>query len=649
VNKKYRSDIDVLRALSVIAVMLYHANFKINNNLILPGGFLGVDIFFVISGYLITNIILQDLKNKKFSLKYFYERRIRRIIPAFLFLCLVTTPVAYLIMFPTNFLEFSESLFSSLFFISNIYFSNSNNLYGAEDNFLLPLLHTWSLSIEEQFYLLLPIFLILTFRFNKKKIIENILIILIISFVLSCIFLYFSDHIFGFYSIITRAWELLLGSLVAATQFNKGGGIKNIFLNNYGSVIGICLILFSFFFLDDEKKHPSYYTLLPTLGCCFVLIFKSQNQVVKKIFKLKFLISIGIISYSLYLWHYPIFTFSKITQFTNGIFLKKIFIVFLVFGISIFSYYFIEKPFRNKKNSFFKIMIILSLTYFLLVMMMIFIIKNEAFPKRTLITDNFNLDNRYYLHNDHYKFRENYVPELFTNNLENKNILVIGNSFGEDLFKMLYLNKDKYPNFNFELISPIKRDNSTSYQVKCLLNFLKINNTRCNGVDFGDSINKQIKKSDIIILSTKWDEADVKSLIEIIIELKRNDKKIIIFGQSLLMNLNTSYKLNPLDYYVYLNKQIPNEYDLNLIETKMYNQFNEPLNKELSKIAYDTNSKFIDPKSFQCSKLKNTCHLITKSKNKIYFDYGHVTNEGAKFLGGILSEKKILETNIDND
>ena len=168
----YRPEIDGLRAIAVGAVVLYHAQINILGQQTFKGGFIGVDIFFVISGYLITSIILKELiTTGSFSFKYFYERRIRRILPALLLVMLVSLPFAWMYFIPSNFIDFSKSILYSLGFSSNFYFHYSGQEYGAIDGLLKPFLHTWSLSVEEQFYILFPVVLLITFKYFGKYLI----------------------------------------------------------------------------------------------------------------------------------------------------------------------------------------------------------------------------------------------------------------------------------------------------------------------------------------------------------------------------------------------------------------------------------------------------------------------------------------------
>ena len=223
----YRPEIDGLRAIAVIAVILYHAQITILDNLPFKGGFIGVDIFFVISGYLITSIILKELlATGQFSFKNFYERRVRRILPALLFVIIVSLPFAYMYLIPSSLVDFSKSLLYSLSFGSNFYFHFSGQEYAAENSLLKPLLHTWSLSVEEQYYILFPIIIFYIFRYFK----ESILIFLIAGFTVSLVLSEWGSRNYSslnFYIISSRAWELLIGSILAYFESQSGSRSKN--------------------------------------------------------------------------------------------------------------------------------------------------------------------------------------------------------------------------------------------------------------------------------------------------------------------------------------------------------------------------------------------------------------------------------------
>ena len=220
-NINYRPEIDGLRAISIISVVIYHAQLKLNNNVIFSGGFLGVDIFFVISGYLICSIIFKELLEKKsFSFKNFFVRRARRILPALIFLIFVSSFFSYFILQPSALSNFSKSSISSIFFSSNIFFWQVDSMYMAESQLLNPLLHTWSLSVEEQFYLFFPVVIFLIFKIDKKFLFPFILLLMFLS-IFSTWYGSKNHIIFNFYSITSRIWELGIGSLIVYYEYFK--------------------------------------------------------------------------------------------------------------------------------------------------------------------------------------------------------------------------------------------------------------------------------------------------------------------------------------------------------------------------------------------------------------------------------------------
>ena len=362
----YRSEIDGLRAIAVCAVILYHAHITIWGYQPFKGGFIGVDIFFVISGYLITSIILKELVTTgSFSFKHFYERRIRRILPALLFVMLTSLPFAWIYLMPSSFVDFSKSILYSLGFNSNFYFWYSGQQYGAESSLLKPFLHTWSLSVEEQYYILFPTVLLITFKYFRKYLIH----ILTLGFIISLGLADWGSRnhpSFNFYILPSRGWELLAGSILAYFEINNGHRSKNKSLNLILPFTGLILIVHSILFFNDKMFHPSFYTLSPVIGVCLIIWFAQKDEIITKIFSTKLFVGIGLISYSLYLWHYPIFAFARIYDFTQGSLFKILLLGIITIILSVFSYYLIEKPFRNKLLNFKKILSLIFIIFLII-------------------------------------------------------------------------------------------------------------------------------------------------------------------------------------------------------------------------------------------------------------------------------------------
>ena len=262
---KYRAEIDGLRALAVIPVILFHADIEL-----FSGGYVGVDVFFAISGYLITSIILEDIQKKNFSISNFYERRARRILPALYFVMFACIPFAWLWIYPSQMIDFSNSLIAVTLFVSNILFWKETGYFAAaaEEK---PLLHTWSLAVEEQYYLIFPIFLLLIFRFSKNKVFWIIFIIAIVSLTLSE-WGWRNKPSANFYLAPTRIWELLIGSISAFIIQDKG-----VQKNNILAFFGLLAILLSIFLYDENTPFSSLHTCSRVRSNNVYIIWRRKN------------------------------------------------------------------------------------------------------------------------------------------------------------------------------------------------------------------------------------------------------------------------------------------------------------------------------------------------------------------------------------
>ena len=344
---KYRPEIDGLRALAVIPVILFHSGFEI-----FKGGFVGVDIFFVISGYLITTILIEEIENNRFSIINFYERRARRILPALYFIMLVCIPFAWIWMLPSQIKDFSLSLIAVSFFTSNFLFWRESGYFEALAD-EKPLLHTWSLAVEEQFYLFFPIFLIVLWRFGKNKVFWIIIFMTFISLVLSE-WGWRNKPIANFYLPPTRVWELFSGAIIAFIIQKKG-----IQKNNFLALIGLFTIIFSIFAFDESTPFPSFYAVVPILGVLLIILFAEKSTITAKILSTKALVGIGLISYSAYLWHQPLFAFARIKLDEKPSEILMISLSILSLALAVISWRFIEKPFRRKDKKSFSSQLIL--------------------------------------------------------------------------------------------------------------------------------------------------------------------------------------------------------------------------------------------------------------------------------------------------
>lgn len=365
----YRPEIDGLRAIAILSVILYHTKIQYRGIYFFDGGYLGVDIFFVISGYLISRSIISEwLLTKKFDFKKFYIKRARRILPMLFLVIIASLPLAWILLLPTNFIEYAKSILSSIYGWSNLFFYFNTTQYGAESSLFKPFLHTWSLGIEEQFYLIFPILSILILKFFRNYFLS----IGTLLFILSLIFAEYMIPInpeLNFYLPLSRFWELLIGSALAYKEIyfeeTKGNSFIKLIPN-----LGIILVIYGLAAFDINTPHPSLKTLIPVLGVSMIIGYSHRNFLITKILSFKPLIWIGLISYSAYLWHYPLFAFDRLAIGKQTI-LWKIFLIFLTLFLSLISYVLVEKPFRNvniisNKSFLFLIIVFYSSVTFLM-------------------------------------------------------------------------------------------------------------------------------------------------------------------------------------------------------------------------------------------------------------------------------------------
>ena len=338
---QYRAEIDGLRALAVLPVILFHAGFEW-----FSGGFVGVDVFFVISGYLITTIIISEMAEGKFSIVNFYERRARRILPALFFVMAACLPFAWLWLSPNDLKDFGQSLVTVSLFSSNFLFWWESGYFDTAAE-LKPLLHTWSLAIEEQFYILFPIFLILTWRLGLKWILIFLSTVFLISLGVAQWGAYNTPNA-AFFLLPARAWELLVG-VFAAFYLKYNTHLKSHSLNQALSLLGFGMIVYSIISFDKATPFPSLYALIPTIGTGLLILCAVPKTFVHKLLSLKFIVGIGLISYSSYLWHQPLLVFARHRLLGEISELILIALCLTSVVMAWFSWKFVEAPFRNKR------------------------------------------------------------------------------------------------------------------------------------------------------------------------------------------------------------------------------------------------------------------------------------------------------------
>src|SRR5450756_2908179 len=338
---KYRPDVDGLRALAILPVICYHAKLGC------PGGFVGVDVFFVISGFLITSLILQEQAEGTFSLINFWERRIRRILPALTAVVLATLIAACFLFLPEDFAFVGKSVAATAVLGANFFFMKQTG-YFAPGSDTKPLLHTWSLAVEEQFYLLFPLLLIFLNQFKNNSVLKSIVSLTVLSFVLSIAGTHSAHNLkTTFFILPTRAWELGMGASLAVPWGKISVGRV---ARECSGWLGLVLIGWPVFFYSTATLFPGLAALPPCLGAFLVILSgKSGLSSAGRVLALKPLVFVGLISYSLYLWHWPVLAFAAYlskTELGTGV---HIGLLAASFALAILSWQFVEKPFRQRR------------------------------------------------------------------------------------------------------------------------------------------------------------------------------------------------------------------------------------------------------------------------------------------------------------
>ena len=636
----YRKDINGLRALAVLAVVLYHAEIKM-----FRGGWLGVDAFFVVSGFLISNIIISELNENNFSFKNFYMRRIRRIIPALFSTVLFSLPLSYWLLTPRAMLEFSKSISASILFYSNYYFQNLD-FYNAEPTKVMPLLHTWSLAIEEQFYILFPLMCVLIFKFFKKQFGYILVIIFLLSIYLNST----TSELIKFYQIQFRAWELIFGALVMILHYK----LKIKYINFFG----ILLILFSFIYFDDSMLTLNSLEprLVAVLGSGMILASPVENLTYKFLSNRYFRV-IGVSSYSIYLFHQPMFAFFRLFQERYFYINKNISTPLLFLALLFFSYLnwkYVEIYFQKNK-------IRLLFSYILGSLLISFL-----FTFFSNSSDGFK--NRYDYVPEEVLFYSN-TPNIYPSTYETKNFLFKykncdnnllsapyckWNDTGAESDSTIYLVGDSQTN----ALSVSFLKNLTSAQQK--YNLVFITNTAgrcllsqqsdtvgfveyCSNEFFDEFINIIDKEKDIVIVFGRFDTWITQKGET---EIKCNDCDYInIFSNRLEKISNNAYKFLIIE-------PIPT-YSFSVADSYLYKNttWGESITIELStwlEKMIDTNNffnnlnlidnNFVSSTAIFCNIEEiNLCYAST-SNELFYSDSNHLTLAGANLITEKINE-----------
>jgi peptidoglycan/LPS O-acetylase OafA/YrhL len=621
--KAYRSDIDGLRAIAVISVMLYHFS-------VWPftGGFVGVDVFFVISGYLITGGILKEESHHDFSYGDFYIRRARRLFPALLFTIAVSYILSFIVFSPIDFEKMSASTVFALSGISNYYYWMSAGYFDSE-SILKPLLHTWSLSVELQFYLLWPLILLTLAKFGRKAVAIGAITLTFTGFLFS-LYAISHDSTGAYYLTQYRFWEFAAGGLVflfrRSPAFNHLARAHAPFF-----ITGLALILYPVFFYSAKTTFPGVNALMPVLGS-MLIILTGDKTYLGKLLSLKPMRYTGEISYSLYLVHWPVIVFLQYIFIKNFSGMTGLMLVVISFTITIPIYRLIEKPLRNPNT--FKI----SGSAFCLACSCFAIITITTsasswagrgwvwrLPEQIQKINDFDLNSlQKYVGSTENTLKNR---KTFSNNGRPK-LLIVGDSQSADISNIM---KESGLLNDFDAVTrsintrcraiyvnPSERENYWKNEnggTIALPQFIPMCENQMNSLDD----DKLLKEASIIFIAMKWRDESIPKMQEAIDMLKTStNAKIYLFGNKNIIKssidlANAFGRVNGLNNYA--------------------SRFRDLNSDRINSIIMNTPQvKFVDMMKLTCPE-KDDCNVLTPDLKPIFFDQVHLTREGAIFFG----------------
>lgn len=616
-SMKYRREIDGLRALAVVPVILFHAGFKP-----FSGGYVGVDVFFVISGYLIANIVMAEMAGNRFSIIHFYERRARRILPALLLVVAACIPAAYALLLPSEMKEFGQSLLATMTFSSNILFwSQTGYFEGAAE--LKPLLHTWSLAVEEQFYLFFPLFMMLVWRWGKVWLTAMLVVLAIGSLALAQ-WGALNKPIAAFFLLPTRAWELILGVLVALYLSRPTLKEAPLSVRDGASLLGAGLLLYAIFGFDQRTPFPGLYALLPTVGTALIIVYCGPQTWVGKVLCSPAFVGVGLISYSAYLWHQPLFAFAKhagLPSHDTALYgALSVLALIMAYG----SWRFVEAPFRQASRITRQQIAGWSLAGCGAVAMLGTLAHaSDGFVDRLAPEDRYLASVSPSVYGAYVRKRFDDLQHApFRGDDQRLKILVVGDSFAKDLVNAVY---------EGPLAAQVQ---ISTHQITTGCGNLHLNRDfsgeitqrqrfLCDqdGWYKGSAVDELIRQSDGVWIASNWQPWEARLMKESVANLSlKYGEKFVVFGSKSFgaMNIKRLISLPTPDRYA-------NRHQL----TAMHRDVNNMVADAAG------NGRFVDVSGLLCGP-QGACPLFLPSGRLISYDGGHLTQEGAGLLGNLL-------------
>lgn len=613
---KYRPEIDGLRAIAVVSVIVYHAGFSA-----LGGGFLGVDVFFVISGFLITSLIISDLSEGVFTFANFYERRIRRIFPALFVVLLVCIPAAVVLLLPYQLTEFSWSAVSAVTFVSNIFFWKQGG-YFAEASEFRPLLHTWSLAVEEQFYIFFPILAILLAKLGVRFRIICVLAIILCSLVLSE-WAWRNKAAAGFFLLPTRAWELMVGSLTAYVALQCRDGLPR-WSKEAMSGIGFAGLLWALIEMDSSYPLPSVWTLVPVLSTACILYAARSDTLVARLLSNRLFVGIGLLSYSMYLWHQPLFAFARaIEPELETVTLGALSVIVVI--LSYVSWRFVERPFRDRqamptrgvyvRTGAMAGMIVAASAAFVTTDGLLMRVPKHHIEWASTSP----------LVRGQYVMADFMLASARASDTRDSDILIVGDSFAQDLYNMLAESEE----IDMSRVDTVHIRSTCQfvYNLGVEDEFLRGRNAEiCDARGVNANVVARIRSYDTVLVAMRWQKWAAQRISKTVAGLDLgDDTTMVVFGTKSFPLASTQWL--SLDEHEMTQVRVP--------LSARSRDINSVLATQLSNVE---NVHYVDLAEFYCSGPTSddtiACRVFAEDGSLISYDSMHLTKGGAEYFGG---------------
>jgi peptidoglycan/LPS O-acetylase OafA/YrhL len=622
IHPSYRPDIDGLRAIAVLLVVVHHAFPQI-----LPGGFIGVDLFFVISGYLISTIIFQNLENGTFSFLDFYVRRIKRIFPALILVLVACLVYGWFSLLPADYKQLGKHTLAGAAFVSNFALLNESGYFDG-DSKLKPLLHLWSLGIEEQYYIFWPLIVWLAWK-KKINLLKLCFALLVISFVAN-LGLVRSSPVTAFFSPVSRFWELLVGSLLAYVKLHHHKA-NDTTRNNLSVWLGLCLLVTGVVFIHPERRFPGFWALLPELSAYFIISAGPHAWLNRVVLSNRLLVWIGLISFPLYLWHWPLLVFTKQSSTQEPTIQQLLLVIASSIVLAWLTYRLIERPIRFGKLGGRRKALFLSLLMIIVGYLGFNIYKRDGLSFRMPQS----LQKIAAFSNDYYK-DSNYecligVTDTDSTNPDhcfhkvsntNKSILLWGDSYAWASYAGI--NKVASPNANVYLMSkagcpPILADER-----------LKTNNCNTQNARVIDVI--KTEKYDQVVLIARWDHWNYQSN-EYIINISKTIDHLKLMGVKQIYVVGPPPEWHPGLQEVLVRQALRDKLTHKLADRISEGVTTSPaLDQQLQQLAQEKGISYISLLKILC----NQDGCITKAGDEpedlIGYDDGHFSRKGGAFV-----------------